>query len=227
MNTALFKKIEAFMQSCLGDSAHDAEHVYRVLYNGLYIAKEECYVNYDVLITACLLHDIGRPEQLADPAVCHAAVGAEKAAVFLGELGMAPDFIQAVSHCIRTHRFSNRMQPETVEAKILFDADKLDVTGALGIARTLQYQGKHNRPLYSVTDHRISDGANDPTPSFFQEYKRKLEKLYDGFYTPSGTALARRQQADAVSFYESLYRQVSAGYEEGRKQLTALLENTP
>ena len=145
MTNNLYKTIEQYMLSCAGDSAHDAEHIYRVLYNSLAIAKTETTVDYDILITACLLHDIGRPDQFANPKLCHAQVGADKAKVFLENLGMSPAFIESVCHCIRTHRFSNRLQPETLEAKILFDADKLDVTGALGIARTLEYH-PHERP---------------------------------------------------------------------------------
>lgn len=209
MTRELFKKIEAYMRTCAGDSAHDTEHIYRVLQNAKAIAKEETDVNEDILITACLLHDIGRPEQFADPKVCHAQAGAEKAQVFLEGLGMDATFIEAVCHCIRTHRFSNRLTPQTIEAKILFDADKLDVAGPLGIARTLQYQGKHDYPLYT----RLPDGTiantEDAEKSFFQEYHRKLKKLYDGFLTEEGTRLARAYRASGEAFYDALYRQIA------------------
>jgi putative nucleotidyltransferase with HDIG domain len=83
MKKETYDLIETYMLSCMEDSAHDKEHIYRVLYNALEIAKGEEGVDYDVLITACLLHDIGRKEQFADPKVCHAAAGAEKAYHFL------------------------------------------------------------------------------------------------------------------------------------------------
>lgn len=67
------------MFSCMEDSVHDKEHIYRVLYNALNIAKTEENVDYDVLICACLLHDIGRKEQFENPSLCHAKVGAELA----------------------------------------------------------------------------------------------------------------------------------------------------
>ena len=129
--------IENYMLSCAADSAHDAEHIYRVLYNALEIAKGEEGVDHDVLIAACLLHDIGRKEQLEDPTKCHAMVGSEKAWAFLCANGFSEEFAAQVRHCIQVHRFRKSLPPQTVEAKILFDADKLDVTGALGIARTL------------------------------------------------------------------------------------------
>ena len=225
MKKETYELIENYMLSCMEDSAHDKEHIYRVLYHALEIAGEEVDVDYDVLIAACLLHDIGRKEQFADPSLCHAAVGAEKAHLFLTEQGFTPDFAEAVAHCIRTHRFRKAMPPQTVEARILFDADKLDVTGAIGIARTLMYKADMAEPLYHVLpDGRISDGTEDLDPSFFREYKFKLEKMYDRFYTKTGEAMARQRQKIAADFYESLYREVNGGYTEVKSMLQELLD---
>ena len=224
MTKELYQKIERFMLSCMDDSAHDREHVYRVLYNALEIAKEET-VDYDVLIAACLLHDIGRIDQIKDPALCHAEVGSEKAYRFLLELGMEERFASAVRHCILTHRFRKNLPPQTIEAKILFDADKLDVTGAIGIARSLMYRGTLTEPLYRhLPDGSISDGSHDIGHSFFREYKFKLEKLYDRFFTQRGAALARERQAIARAYYEHLYAEVNTGYRAGKDQLEAILK---
>lgn len=220
MTKEIYDLIEKYMLSCMEDSAHDKEHIYRVLYNALEIAKAEDEVNYDVLITACLLHDIGRKEQFENPSVCHAMVGGEKAFCFLMENGFDEEFSRKVKHCIQTHRFRKSMQPESVEAKILFDADKLDVTGALGIARTLMYKGNVAEPIYNVLPcGEISDGTQDTAPSFFHEYKFKLEKLYDKFYTASGAQLAQERRKIAVAFYENLYQEVSIGYASGQEML--------
>jgi len=225
MTETLYRTIENHMLSCMDDSAHDAEHVYRVLYNAMEIAKGECQVDYDVLIAACLLHDIGRPDQVKDPTLCHAEVGSKKAHSFLLKLGADADFADKVSHCILTHRFRKNLQPESLEAKILFDADKLDVTGAIGVARTLMYRGTLTEPLYrSLPDGTISDGTHDIGHSFFREYKFKLEKLYDRFYTPRGAELAAERRAIAKAFYESLYQEVSEGYVQGQKALQAFLK---
>ena len=227
MTNETYQLLENYMRSCMADSAHDAEHIYRVLYNALAIAQAETEVDYDVLITACLLHDIGRKEQFADPTVCHAAAGAEKAFRFLTENGFPPEFAEQVRHCILTHRFRKALPPQSIEAKILFDADKLDVTGAIGIARTLMYKGDMTEPLYHVLPGgEISDGTEDLGPSFFREYKFKLEKLYDKFYTARGAELARSRQQIAASFYESLYREVNTGYTEGKEMLRKWTEET-
>ena len=224
MTRETYQAIESYMRSCMDDSAHDCEHVYRVLYNALEIAKAEQNVDYDILIAACLLHDIGRKEQIADPSLCHAAVGSEKAYRFLLELGMKHDFAEKVRHCIQTHRFRKNLPPQTTEAKILYDADKLDVTGAIGIARTLMYRGTLTEPLYRhLPDGTISDGTEDLGHSFFREYKFKLEKLYDRFFTARGADLARERRAIAAAFYENLYKEVNEGYTAGKEALSELL----
>ena len=225
MTRETYQAIESYMRSCMDDSAHDCEHVYRVLYNALEIAKAAQNVDYDILIAACLLHDIGRKEQIADPSLCHAAVGSEKACRFLLEMGKDEAFAVQVKHCIQTHRFRKNLPPQTIEAKILFDADKLDVTGAIGIARTLMYRGTLTEPLYRhLPDGTISDGTEDLGHSFFREYKFKLEKLYDRFFTARGAALAKERRAIAAAFYENLYKEVNEGYTAGKEALTELLK---
>lgn len=223
MTREIYNLIENYMLSCMEDSAHDCEHIYRVLYNALEIAQSEEGVDFDVLIAACLLHDIGRKEQFENPALCHAMVGGEKAHKFLTDQGFDRDFSEKVRHCIQTHRFRRNMQPESMEAKILFDADKLDATGTLGIARTLMYKGNVAEPIYTkLPDGSISDGTGDTAPSFFQEYHHKLEKLYDKFYTATGARMAQERRPIAAAFYESLYREVSSGYLSGREILGEL-----
>ncbi len=216
MTKEIYKKLENYMLDCMKDSAHDKEHVYRVLYSALDIASKEKEVDYDVLISACLLHDIARQEQNKNPKLCHAEVGAEKAYKFLIENNFEKAFAKKVKHCIIAHRFRKNNVPESTEAKILFDADKIDAAGTLGIARTLVYQGAMCEPLYSLTsDGRVSDGTDDKTPSFFQEYKYKLEKIYSRFYTERGKEIAEERRKTAESFYNDMLREVTSSYDNG------------
>ena len=209
MTNHQFKVIEKYMLGCMSDSAHDTEHVYRVLYNALDIASFETDVNYDILIAACLLHDFGRKEQFENPALDHSVIGAEKASGFLRSVGYDSEFTKRADLCIRRHRFRTGSAPVLTEEKILFDADKLDVSGALGIARTLLYQGHVGIPLYTEDpDGNISDGTYDANPSFFREYKVKLEKIYSGFYTKRGKEAAADRQKAAVAFYTELLHEV-------------------
>lgn len=207
------------------DSAHDKEHVYRVLYNALDIAAYEHGVDYDILICACLLHDIGRKEQFEDPSLDHAEVGGDKAYAFLTANGFDADFAEKVKKCIVTHRFRKSNPPASVEAKILFDADKLDVTGAMGIARTLVYKGGVNDPLYTLDERGApSNGANDSTPSFFQEYKYKLENIYDRFYTKRGAERAADRRQTAAAFYNGLLGEVMDTYECGLSEFHKIVK---
>ena len=197
--------IEQYMRACMSDSAHDTQHVYRVLNYAMDIARQEHGVDLEILRAACLLHDIARAEQFADPRVDHAACGAEKAQRWLTENGYADDFAQAVADCIVTHRFRSENPPQSIEAKILFDADKLDVCGATGIARTLFYKAHVGLPLYEVgEDGIVHDGTSDSEDTFFREYKFKLEKLYGRFYTRRGEEFAQSRRRAARDFYEAL-----------------------
>ena len=217
MDINKYKLLEGYMLSCMEDSAHDKEHIYRVLYAALDIAQSEPAADADILIAACLLHDIGRAEQFENPALCHAQVGAEKAKRFLLENGFDEAFASAVSHCISAHRFRGDNPPQSLEAKILFDADKLDATGTLGIARTLQYKSSFSEPLYSLDENGfVLDGSADEAPSFFQEYKFKLEKLYSRFLTERGRQLALERQAAAVDFYNAMLSETKPAYEKGK-----------
>lgn len=225
MKRSDYNAIEQYMLQCMEDSAHDCEHVYRVLYTALDIAQTESGVDYDVLVAACLLHDIGRKEQFENPALCHAEVGAEKAVQFLTGAGYDGEFAAKVGGCIRSHRFRSSAPPASLEAEILFDADKIDVTGAIGIARTLVYTGEVGEPLYGLkSDGTVSDGNGDAEHSFFQEYKYKLENLYAGFYTQRGRELAKERQPAAAAFYNAMLKEVSVSYENGDNLLGKVID---
>lgn len=208
-----FYRLDTYMQQCMQDSAHDREHVYRVLYTALEIAQTEPDTDTDLLITACLLHDIGRQAQIENPTLCHADVGAQMAEELLLQWGYSEAFAHKTAECIRSHRFRKDRPPQSIEAKILFDADKLDVTGAMGAARTLLYAGRLGGPLYNLSpDGSVSDGVKDSSPSFFQEYKFKLERLYDRFFTDCGRQMAKERQLAARLFYEALLQEARSAY---------------
>ena len=216
MNKSMFGIIDKYMHECMEDSAHDSEHVYRVLYSALCIAERtKEHVDYDILIAASLLHDIGRNEQFADPAVCHARAGGIKAKSFLLKNNWNGERAEHVNQCISTHRFRGDNIPETIEAKILFDADKLDVAGCLGIVRTLMYQGRMGNPIYSTDANGICDGMSpQESESFYKEYHFKLKNLYSKFYTPAAKRMAKKRRKIAAEFFSGLCSQVSDLYSQ-------------
>lgn len=226
MQKETYRLIEDYMLLCMDkDTAHDKEHVYRVLCSALDIAQTEKEVDYEVLICACLLHDIGRKEQLMNHELCHAQVGAEKAYKFLKENDFDEYFCMHVRDCIQTHRFRKGNPPASIEAKILFDADKIDVSGTVGLARTLAFKGQHDEPFYTrKEDGSISDGAGDTEVSFFQEYKYKLEHIYDKFYTARGAEIAGKRQGAAAAFYNSMLEEIQSSYENGMQRLQEQFE---
>ncbi len=230
MKEKTFALLSGYMKKCMGDAAHDAEHVRRVLYLALEIAETEPSADGDVLIAACLLHDIGRAEQFANPALCHAQVGAEKAYRFLAANGFPEPFCAHVGDCIRTHRYRSDDPPASIEAKILYDADKLDVTGAVGMARTFFYAAHVGQPLYTLLpDGSISDGgAAEPegVHSVLREYKVKLEGIYGRFLTPKGREMAQARKAAAASIYENILDEVRAPYAAGGAVLRRWVEKT-
>lgn len=211
MDKATYDKIEQYMLKMSDAFAHDSLHIYRVLKQALKIAENHKEVNRDILIAACLLHDIGREAQFKDPKICHAVEGGKMAYEFLLSLGWCEEDCRHVKACISSHRFRNDLVPETIEAKILSDSDKLDVTGALGIARSFVYMGQTGIPLYSVDENNaVYDGTGENEPdSFFRYYHVKLKKLYDNFYTKEANAIAEKRREFIKAFYDELLEEVS------------------
>ncbi len=205
-----YKVIENYMLENADNNAHDYLHIYRVLNNALKIAKKEKSVNYDILIISCLLHDISRNEQLENPNICHAQAGSIKAYNFLKKLGYEETICEEVKKNISSHRFRSNNQPKTIEGKILFDADKLDVVGAMGISRTLIYKSSLNQPIYNLDfEGKIDYGLNlTAKDSFLKEYNFKLKKLYNRFYTKGGKQLSKKYKRLSENFYNQLLEQI-------------------
>lgn len=214
MNKNDFDKIEQHMLSFMKDSAHDEEHAYRVLYLSLNIAKDEKNVDYDVLIAAAMLHDIGRAAQFNNPKLCHGQVGGAMAKSFLTELGWCKEKSARVENAIVAHRYRENNPPTLIEEKILFDADKLDVAGTMGIARTIFYNGALEEPLYTKNDDgSICNDGSDGSNTFFTEYEFKLKDVYDKFYTKRAMELAKQRQQAAIDFYDSLVGEIQQAYQ--------------
>lgn len=213
----MYSKIENYMLECMNDGAHDCLHVYRVLYSCLELAKDYD-ADTDVLIAAALLHDIGREAQFRNPDFDHAVIGADMAFDFLQTIGWIEDNANRVKECILTHRFRSANPPITIEAKILFDADNLDTTGTVGIARTLACGGIISRPLYSIDEQgNVIDCKNDKKESFFREYNFKLKNVYDKFYTKRAEQIAESRRKAGVGFYENMYKEVCSTHQNGIK----------
>lgn len=144
------EKIEKGVRKKLACSAHDIEHVMRVFWTSLKIAQKEKSVNEDILKAAALLHDIARADEDNDKTgkICHAKESAKMSKGILEKVGFLPQEIKNIQHCILTHRFKTNNRPQTIEAKILFDADKLDSLGAIMLMRAGMWLGRNKASIF-------------------------------------------------------------------------------
>lgn len=223
MDCKTYELLEGYMRACVHDRAHDENHVLRVLYNALEIAETES-ADMDVLVAACLLHDVARREEAEDPAVRHAPAGAVKARAFLLENGFDEAFARRVADCIAVHSFGSGKSPEKIEEKILFDADKLDATGATGTLRMLLYHGQAGDPLYMVdADGRVSDGKHDTVCNYFYEYHGMIARIEESMLTEKGRELARQRAQTARDMYERALTEVRHSHADGKMRLDRII----
>ena len=176
------------------EEIHGFQHVERV-YNMCIRIGKELDANLSVLKIAALLHDIGRiNERKSLDKKNHAEISAEMALEFLdsNNFNLSKDDINNVIHAIRTHSFSMKLKPETLEAKILSDADKLDAIGAIGIYRTIGFTIKNKGGIEQVIKHLES----------------KIMKLKDRMYLDTSKEIAKERQKIILDFYNKIRTEI-------------------
>jgi uncharacterized protein len=161
--------------------SHDSGHVERVTRLAVFIAKREG-ADVEVVRKAAELHDIARDKPN------HAIEGAKMAREILRKQGYGEDFIEKVVHCIEAHSFSSGIEPKTLEAKVLSDADKLDAIGAIGVARAFMFSGEHGRSIEDTLKH----------------FEEKLLKLKDLMFTETAKKIAEERHRFLEEFYRRL-----------------------
>ncbi len=195
----------AFFRSARG--SHDWDHTERVHKLCLRIGKKE-RADLGVLELAALLHDIGREEEdRSNGKVCHGRSGAVLAKKLLERHGLDAAAIQAVVHCIRTHRFRKRARPKTLEARILFDADKLDSIGAVGVGRAFLFAGEVGARLH---DKEIDVRKTKPysrEDTAYREYLVKLGRVKDRITTREGKRIAAERHRFMAAFFDRLNKE--------------------
>lgn len=191
------------------DPVHGFDHVQRVYRLAEQIARAE---GADLVIVqaAVLLHDAHDDQQPADrrSRTTHHHTSADFAAKVLAAEGWHPERIAAVQHCIRSHRFRDDTEPpQTLEARILFDADKLDAIGAVGVVRAVGYAITHHNPPFAEPSQQFLDSgvlAEGESHSAYHEYIFKLRKLKDRLYTPTARAIAEERHRVMEEFFKRL-----------------------
>ena len=180
----------------------------RVRRNAMRLAKSE---GADLLVVeaAALLHDIGRPAELADCGrTCHAELGAQMVREKLPEFGIDDaEFIEHVASCVLTHRYRRRNPerfPKTIEAKVIFDADKLDGIGAIGLARSFHFAGRIGAKIHNREAEALSEGSYSREDSAYREYLVKLRHVKDNLLTESGRTIASDRHRFMEEFFDEL-----------------------
>lgn len=215
-----YKKLVEIVSNKLSCSAHNLDHVFRVYKLCMLIAEAEDGVDLEVLIPAALLHDIARVEESQDQSgtIDHAVLGSEMAEEILLNLEYDIEKINRIKHCIIAHRFRTGNEPKTIEAKILFDADKLDVIGATGIARTFMLAGQFGQRLNqnneldqylesnSVENGRLKDVSKH---SPLIEYEIKFKKIPNKLYTDKAKSIGHKR----LEYMENYFNQLSSEFE--------------
>lgn len=190
------------------DSCHEWEHIERVYALVLHLGKKE-KADLEILSLASILHDIARKEENdSNGKIDHAELGAVLARGILEEYKLENEKIEKICHCIETHRYRNDKEPKTLEAKILYDADKLDSIGAIGLGRAFAFAGHigakvHNKDVdvTKVEPYSIDDTA-------FREYEVKLKYIKDKMFTLEGKRIAKERIAFMEEFFKRLNKEV-------------------
>lgn len=208
-------KIKEIVEKELSCSAHNLDHVFRVYNLCILLSEHEENVDLEVLIPAVLIHDIARVKESKDKTgqIDHAVLGSEMAEQILKNLEYEEEQIQKIKHCITAHRFRTGNEPKTIEAKILFDADKLDAIGSVGIARCFMLSGQYGQSLSkpenlneymsinTTSNGRLKDVSKH---SPFIEYEVKFKKIPDKLYTEKAKEIGINRLKYMDEFFKKL-----------------------
>ncbi len=193
-----------------GDAAHDFDHIRRVTHLARTIARAEG-ANVGVVAAAALLHDVpasAPAEDAAGARADHHRAAAAFAEKYLAARGMPPADVANVAHCIAAHRFRDAsIMPQTLEARCLYDADKLDSMGAIGVARAFAFAGTHGNRLWHVPVAAIEAKATPPHGADYtpvHEYVYKLNRLLATLQTPTGRRLGQARHERQSAFFAAL-----------------------
>ena len=193
------------------DPVHDFEHVLRVYHMAGRLAKEE-NADLEIVQAAALLHDAEGSAPGSETRASHHHSSADFAGQILAGEGWSDQRISAVKHCILAHRFrGDGVTPQTIEAKVLFDADKLDVLGAIGVARVVAYAALNHQPFYAQPSQQfLETGEKAPGEphSAYHEYLFKLRKIKDRLFTAGARQIAEERDAYLASYFQRLSQEL-------------------
>lgn len=183
---------------------HGPDHTERVHNTALYIGQD-MQADLKILSAAALLHDIGRRYEINQRGkICHAVIGADLAKKILTSLHMTQDMTEAVAQCIASHRYRSGPPPQSIEAKILFDADKLDSIGAIGIGRAFLFAGEIGAKLHNGEGNIEKTNSYTIDDTAYREFRVKMCKIRERMLTKVGRRLADERHAFMELYFKRL-----------------------
>ena len=193
------------------DPVHGLDHILRVRGLAIYLARQTG-ADARILEAAALLHDASGGDVKEDERASHHEASADFARHILSQEGWDGEDIERVVECIVAHRYRGGQQPRSLEAQLLYDADKLDVVGAFGAARTIAYAVEAGQPVYAPASQRFIDTgqpeAGEPH-SAYHEYLFKLRKVKDTLHSAAARQLAGERERVLVALFEGLAAEAS------------------
>lgn len=211
MDEELFQTVYDEVKSHFEDAhaTHDFDHTLRVHNLCAHIGRIE-KADLEILNYSSILHDIGRKHQDETKGeVCHAEVGAKIAEDLLKKHDFDSDKIKKIIHCIETHRSKGSKIPDSKEAKILFDADKLDGIGAVGIGRAFMFASMVGAKLHNEKGVDIEKTkAYSEEDTAYREFMVSLRKTKDKMFTTEGKRLAKERHEFMVEYFDRLKKEI-------------------
>ena len=200
----IYEFVKSALQSAPG--CHDFDHTLRVLRNAEKLAAETPEADLQIIRLAALLHDIARPQEMSSKGkLCHARQGAGICAVELKKYDFPQAMIDKICGCIQSHRFrGDGPAPQSLEAEIIYDADKLDSIGAIGIGRAFHFAGRENARVHNSRDEALNSEPYSREDSAYREYLVKLRHVADRMLTPAG----RRHAVGRAKFMHDFFEQM-------------------
>jgi uncharacterized protein len=194
-------------QMAANDPAHDVMHVERVVANARHLAAAEG-ARLEIVIPAAWLHDCVILPKDSPRRTEASRLAAAEATRLLSEWGCEPDWLPGIAHAIEAHSFSAGIEPRSIEAKIVQDADRLEALGAVGLARTLMLGGFSRKPLYKPEDPFCEKSAPDDRRAIIDHCYTKLLRLTDTMQSAAGRHEAEIRTAFIERFLDELRREL-------------------
>ncbi|HAS6967968.1 TPA: HD domain-containing protein [Vibrio parahaemolyticus] len=201
--------LEFMQQEMQVDAAHDIEHVKRVVKTAKQLCEEE---NADIAIVlpAAYLHDCFTYPKDHPNRKQSSAIAAKKAIAYLESIQYPQQYHDAIAHAIEAHSFSANIRPNTLEAQIVQDADRLDALGAIGVTRCIQVSTQFNAQLYNDNDMFAKERELNDKQFTVDHFQTKLFKIVDTMNTESAKLEANKRKAFMQTYLKQLHDEVTA-----------------